>query len=167
MAIVVPLLFLAVFIFAAVKKVNIYRCFTRGIGEAVQFMLSLLPMLCAIFMMCELFERSGLSDRFSQALSPVLSAVGIPTELAKLILMKPFSGSGSLTYLNRIIAEYGADSYVARCACVLYGSSETVFYVSAVYFSSVKGKKLFSVIVVVLLANFLAAVAACLLCKIM
>lgn len=167
MAAVVPLLFLGVFLFAAVKKVNIYRCFTRGIGEAVQFMLSLLPMLCAIFMMCELFEISGLSDRFSQALSPVLSAVGIPTELAKLILIKPFSGSGSLTYLNRIIAEYGADSYVARCACVLYGSSETVFYISAVYFSSVKSKKLFSVIVVVLLANFLAAVAACLLCKIM
>lgn len=167
MVYVVPALFITVFLFAAVKKINIYRSFTRGISEAVKFVFSLLPMLCAIFMMCELFERSGLSDRLSSALSPVLSAAGIPAELAKLLLIKPFSGSGSLTYLNRIIVECGADSYTARCACVLYGSSETVFYISAVYFSQVKNKRLFAPTVIVLAANFAAAVAACLLCKVM
>ena len=59
-----------------------------------------------------------------------------------MVLIKPFSGSGSIAYLNEIIKNYGADSYITRCACVCFGSSETVFYISAVYFAKTKSKKL-------------------------
>ena len=114
MALTVPVIFIFVFAFAVIKKVNVYNCFTEGIHEALKFTVSLLPCLAAIFMMCALFEQSGLADRLCKLLSPVFGFLGIPPELTKLVLIKPFSGSGSLAYLNDIIKKYGADSYVAR-----------------------------------------------------
>lgn len=167
MALLIPLIFIAVFAFAAVKKVKIYEEFSAGVGEALKFTLSLIPCLAAIFMMCELFEVSTLSDKLTKLLSPVFSFLGIPAELTKLVLIKPFSGSGSLAYLNEIIAEYGADSYTGRCACVCYGSSETIFYISAVYFAGLKQKKLATPIAISLVSTFLTTILACLLCRIM
>lgn len=165
MAAVIPLLFAGIFIFAAVKKVKIYDEFAKGVGDAVKFTLSLIPCLAAVFMMCEVMEASGLSAAITRALSPVFGLLGIPTEISKLVLIKPFSGSGSLAYLTDIIEKYGADSYISRCACVSYGSSETVFYISAVYFAGTKVKKLGSSIAIVLFSTFFATVIACLLCR--
>ena len=164
---VIPAIFLVVFVFAAVKKVKIYDEFSAGVKEAVSFTIALIPCLAAIFMMCAVFEKSGLSDRLTQLLSPVFGALGIPRELTKLVLIKPFSGSGSLAYLNEIITKYGADSYIARCACVCYGSSETVFYISAVYFAGLKVKNLALPIAIVLISTLISTILACLLCNIM
>ena len=164
---VIPVIFIIVFIFAAVKKVRVYDEFSEGVKQAVKFTFSLLPCLAAIFMMCELFEISGLAGGITQLLSPVFSALGIPSELTKLVLIKPFSGSGSLAYLTAVIEKYGADSYISRCACVLYGSSETVFYISAVYFAGLKVKKLAVPIIIVLISTLLSTVVACLICKVM
>ena len=163
MALIIPFVFIAVFGFAIFKKVKIYDEFSKGVGEAVKFTLSLIPCLAAIFMMCAVFEASALT----KFLSPVFGFLGIPPELTKLVLIKPFSGSGSIAYLNEIIAEHGADSYIARCACVCFGSSETVFYISAVYFAGVKVKKLAMPIAAVLIATLVSTVVACLLCKVM
>ena len=167
MALIIPVIFIAVFIFSAVRKVNIYESFTEGISEAFKFTVSLLPCLACIFMMCELFEVSGLSNLLTKWLAPVFSFLGIPPELTKLVLIKPFSGSGSLAYLSGIIKTYGADSYIARCACVCFGSSETVFYISAVYFAGIKVKKLALPIVCVLVATLVSTIVACLICRIM
>ena len=103
MALIIPAVFIAVFAFALFKRVKIYDEFSAGVGDAVKFTFSILPCLAAIFMMCELFEASGLSDWFTKLLSPAAAALGIPPELTKLILIKPFSGSGSLAYLTDII----------------------------------------------------------------
>ncbi len=167
MALIIPVIFIFVFLFAVIKKVSVYDCFTEGISEAVKFTVSLLPCLAAIFMMCALFEASGLSDMLTDFLSPAFGFLGIPKELTKLVLIKPFSGSGSLAYLNEIISTYGADSYIARCACVCFGSSETVFYISAVYFAGLKVKKLAMPIICVLTATLISTVAACLICRIL
>lgn len=167
MALIIPLIFIFVFGFAVIKKVNIYDCFTEGVREAVNFTISLLPCLAAIFMMCALFESSGLADALTKLLSPVFGFLGIPEELTKLVLIKPFSGSGSLAYLNEIIARHGADSYIARCACVCFGSSETVFYISAVYFAGRKMKSLALPIICVLVATFVSTILACVICRVM
>ncbi len=167
MAFIIPSIFIIVFGVAAIKRVNVYNCFSGGVESAFKFTLSLLPCLAAVFMMCELFEASGLSAIIIKALSPAFSFLGVPEELTKLILIKPLSGSGSLAYLTRIITENGADSYVARCACVCYGSSETVFYVSAVYFAGLKQKKLLRPIAISLLSALIATILACALCRVM
>lgn len=164
---IIPLIFISVLLFALVKRVNIFSSFTRGGKEAVAFVLELLPILAATFIMCELFERSHLSEWFTKALSPVFGALGVPKELCKLVLIKPFSGSGSLAYLTKILEEYGADSYIGRCACVLYGSSETVFYISSVYFAKCVNKKRPYAILSILLATFISTIFSCLLCRIM
>ncbi|MDE7182340.1 MAG: spore maturation protein [Clostridia bacterium] len=166
MALIIPIIFIIVFVFALIKKVNIYDGFTEGIKSAFKFTVSLLPCLAAIFMMCAVFEVSGLADRLCKLLSPVFGVLGIPPELTKLVLIKPFSGSGSLAYLNEIIEAYGADSYIARCACVCFGSSETVFYISAVYFAEMKVKKLAMPIACVLVATLITTIVACLICKV-
>ena len=165
LALVIPLLFLALFVYALVKRVKLYDTFTEGVKEAIPLVVSLFPYLAAILMLSELFERSGLSGYLTAALSPVFRFLGIPPEISKLVLMKPFSGSGSTALLSEIFSSYGADSYVARCAAVCYGSSETVFYISAVYFAAVKQKKLFLPIVISLLANLVGAILGCLLCR--
>ena len=117
--------------------------------------------------MTELFEQSGLSLALNKILSPVWQLLGIPVELGELILIKPFSGSGSLAVLSEVYATHGADSNIARCASVIFGSSETVFYVSAVYFAGCKNKNLLLPIIISLVASLLSAILACLICSIM
>lgn len=162
---VIPLLFLALFAYALFRKIKLYDSFTEGVKGAVPLVLSLFPYLAAILMLSELFERSGLSQYLTGALSPFFKLLGIPPEISKLVLMKPFSGSGSTALLSEILASYGADSYIGRCACVCYGSSETVFYVSAVYFADIKQKKLLKPVLIALTANFATVVFGCFLCR--
>ena len=165
-ALIIPLLFLILFIYALFRRVKLYDCFTEGVKGAVPLVVSLFPYLVSILILSELFEKSGLSARLTQALSPVFSFLGIPPEIGKLVLVKPFSGSGSTALLSEILASFGADSYIGRCACVAYGSSETVFFVSAVYFAGSK-KKLAKPILIALIANFFSLVLGCLLCRIL
>ncbi|MGI6229191.1 MAG: spore maturation protein, partial [Christensenellales bacterium] len=89
----------------------------------------------------------------------------IPGELAELMMLIPVSGNGAVAMLENILIEYGADSYIGRCASAIMGSSETVFYISAVYFSDTSVKKLRFAIPAALLANFGGSIVACLLCR--
>ena len=162
----IPILFLTIFIVAIVKKVKPYDAFTLGAKSAIPFAVSIFPYLVTIFVLTELFEVSGISNVVSNFLSPFFTLLGIPTELTKLVLIKPFSGNGSLAILNEIFTNYGVDSYLSRCASVIYGSSETVFYVAAVYFAGAKTKNLFKPILISLIASFFSCVFACFICRI-
>ncbi len=163
----IPILFLVILIFSFFKKVKPYDAFTDGAKSAVPFAVSIFPYLVSIFILTELFEASGLSDLFTNLLAPVFRLLGIPKELTKLVLIKPFSGSGALALLSEIFTTYGVDSYLARCACVIYGSSETVFYIASVYFAGAKTKKLLKPIIISLVASFFSCVFACFICLIM
>ena len=163
----IPVLFLIVLIYSAFKKVKPYDAFTIGTKSAIPFATSVFPYLVSIFVLCELFEACGLSNLLADFLSPVFNFLGIPKELTKLVLIKPFSGSGSLATLTEIFTKYGVDSYLSRCACVIYGSSETVFYIAAVYFAGAKTKKLAVPIIISLVASFFSCVFACFICKIL
>ena len=166
-ALVIPLLFISLFLYALIKRVKLYDSFTSGVKEAIPLIISIFPYLAAILMLSELFEASGLSNAATSFLAPFFQFLGIPPEISKLVLLKPFSGSGSTALLSEILSSCGADSYIARCACVAYGSSETVFYISAVYFAGVKHKKLIKPIAISLVANFLSVILGCWLCRIL
>ena len=163
----IPVLFLVIFLFAVFKKVKPYDAFTQGAKSALPFAAKVFPYLVSIFVLTELFEVSGISDAVTRLVSPVFSFLGIPKELTKLVLIKPFSGNASLAMLTDIFNTYGVDSYLARTACVIYGSSETVFYIAAVYFAGAKNKKLTLPIIISLFASFCSCVFACFICKIM
>lgn len=162
----IPVLFVFIFIYASIKKVKPYDAFTNGAKAAVPFAVSIFPYLVSIFVLTELFEISGLSNVITKAVSPFFSFLGIPNELSRLVLIKPFSGSGSLAVLSDIFTAYGTDSYLARAACVIYGSSETVFYIAAVYFAGAKKRNLLAPIIISLVASFFSCVFACFICKI-
>lgn len=162
-----PAVLIAIVLFGSFKRVKPYDAFTRGAKEAIPLCVMIFPYLIAIFILAELFRASGLSDFLTKLLSPVFDFIGIPPELTELVLLKPFSGSGSLALLSDIYKSYGADSYIARCASCIFGSSETVFYIAAVYFSSVKQKKLTKAIIISLAASFTSCIFACFICHIL
>ena len=161
-SLIIPAIFIALFVYSSIKKVKVYDAFCLG----VKTVYTVFPYIATVIMMTELFSASGLSDKLSQNLSPVFKLIGIPEEITPLVLIKPFSGSGSLSVLSELLAEYGADSYIGRCASVVFGSSETVFYVSAVYYSEAKIKKTMKPIIISLTSSLIATVIACLLCRI-
>ena len=160
----IPILILLILVYSLFKKVKPYDAFTAGAKSALPFATSIFPYLVSIFVLTELFESSGLSDIITSIIAPIFKGFGIPKELTKLVLIKPFSGSGSLAVLSDIYTTYGVDSYLARSASVIYGSSETVFYVAAVYFANAKTKNLFLPILISLIASFFSCTFACLIC---
>lgn len=165
-SLIIPAIFIALFVYSSIKKVRVYDAFCLGVKKALKTVYTVSPYIATVIMMTELFSASGLSDKLSQNLSPVFKLIGIPEEITPLVLIKPFSGSGSLSVLSELLAEYGADSYIGRCASVVFGSSETVFYVSAVYYSEAKIKKTMKPIIISLTSSLIATVIACLLCRI-
>lgn len=164
-AYILPIIILLLIIYGAIKRVGIYDCFTEGAKESAKLVFSIFPYIAAIYICIQLFKASGIGVMLAQFVSPVLSFIGIPYELTELIIIRPLSGSGSIALLEEIYGTYGADSYIARCASVIIGSSETVFYVAAVYFSTTKVKSLRFAIPVALFATFVGAVVSCLICR--
>ena len=162
---IIPFIFILIILYAATKKVKIYDSFCKGTLNGLKTVTSILPYLVTVFIMTELFTFSGISNSFIKFLSPVFKLFGIPSEIAPLVILKPFSGSGSLAYLTDLFSSYGVDSYVSRCACAVFGSSETTFYVSVVYFSKVKEKRLTRPIVISLVSTFISIIFACFICK--
>ena len=167
LALLFPLLFLFSFLFAATRKVKVYDSFTEGIKGAIPLILSVFPYIAAVTMLSQLFEVSGLEDTLTSWISPLFRFTGVPEEIAPLVLIKPLSGSGSIAVLTQILERYGVDSYAARCACVLYGSSETVFYIGAVYFAGIKRKRFTTALLISLISYLASIVLCCFLCRIM
>lgn len=164
-ALLVPLLFLAVFLFAAARRVKVYDSFATGAAGALPLLKNLFPYIAAVLVLTELFEASGLSAALQRALSPAFAALGVPPEIAPLVLVKPFSGSGATALLADLCARFGADSYIARCACAVYAAGDTVFYLSAVWYAG--APRPLRPVAASCAANLIAAVLACLLCQVL
>ncbi len=164
-ACIIPCIFLFTFLYAARKKVKIYDVFTDGAKGAIPLITSIFPYIATVMILSELFSISGLEEKTLTLLSPVFQTLGVPKEIAPLLIMKPLSGNGSIAILSDILTTYGSDGYIARCACVAYGSSETVFYIGAIYFADLKRKTLPVAVVISLISFFVAVVFGCFLCK--
>lgn len=163
--ILIPMLIAFVMIYALIKKVDAYSGFVNGAKEALPLMASLLPYIIAMFVAVELFRNSGLSDLLCKFLSPFFNLIGVPGEVCELILIRPFSSNAGYVLLKDIFNTYGVDSYVGKCASVIMGSSDTIFYVSSIYFASVNIKKTGLAIPIALVCNLVCCVMACFCCR--
>ncbi len=167
MTYVLPVLLILSLVYAWGKRVKVYDCFVDGAKTSWQLTLSIFPYLFAMFMLVALMRQSGFSQWLSATLEPLFRLVGIPKELIELVLLRPFSGSGSLALLTQIYTQYGADSYVSRCASVMMGSTETVFYVSAVYFANTRVKNTGWAVPIALFCTLVGCILTCFLCRVM
>lgn len=133
----IPFLLSAIPLLAALRQVKVYEEFVDGAKEGFQVAVKIMPYLVAILVAVGMFRAAGGIEMLATVMGPVLGAIGFPTELLPMAFMRPLSGSGSLGVLTDIAAVHGADSFLARTAGTIFGSSETTFYVLAVYFGSV------------------------------
>ena len=164
-AYIIPVIFLLVLIASFIRRREPYGGFIDGARQAVDLTINVFPYLLAVMVAVEAFRVSGASTYLANAMSPVLGAVGLPKELAELMFLRPVSGAGSLAILDGIYTNYGADSYVGRCASVIYGSSETVFYISTIYFSQSHVRRLRYAIPVALVATYTGCIVGCFLLR--
>ena len=166
-AYILAILFLLLIIYCIYKRINTYDHFVKGAKGAIKLVVDIFPFIASIMIAVALLRVSGITTWLTGLLTPVFNFLGIPPELTELVLLRPFTGSGSYALLENVLTTYGADSYISRCACVIMGCSETIFYVATVYFSQTKVKKLLYAIPVALVCSLVGTILACLICKIM
>lgn len=164
---ILPVVIGAILFYGMVKKVDIYAVFIEGAMEGAKAAIKIFPYILAVIFAINLFIQSGAESFIVNLLTPVTSLVGFPPELLSLSIVKPISGGGSLGVFQSILDNYGADSYIGRSASVLMGSSETIFYTTAVYFGAVGIKNIRYTIKVGLIAHCASIFAALLVSKFM
>lgn len=138
---VVPVIVVGVFVYASIKKVDVFAVFCEGAKDGLKTCADILPALVLLLVCIGMFRASGAVDALTELVKPLCAAVGFPAECMPMVILRPFSGSGAMAVYNEIAASNGVDSFAERVAAVLLGSSETTFYTVAVYFSSVGVKK--------------------------
>jgi spore maturation protein SpmA len=152
------------FLFAGfVKKLNVYDTFIEGAKEGFQTAIKIIPYLVAIFLAIGVFRASGAMDFFIEGVRSLVLAVGGDAgfvEALPTMLMKPLSGSSSRGMMLDAMSVYGADSFVGRLSCVAQGSTDTVFYVVAVYYGSVAIRNTRYTIPCALISDLAGAIAA-------
>lgn len=163
----IPLLLSFFPLYAALRRVKVYEEFVEGAKEGFKTSVMIIPYLVAILVAIGMFREAGGIEMISKALKPALDAVGFPTELLPLCLVRPLSGSGTLGLFSDIVKEFGPDSLLARTAGTIFGSTETTFYVIAVYFGAVAVKRTRHAVPAGLIADVVGIIASVIICKMM
>ena len=135
-AYLVPGIIAFVAVFGCARRVDVYDSLVQGAGDGLRVMVRIVPAMIGLLTAVSMLRASGALELAAQALSPLLTALGIPPETVALLLVRPISGSAALGVGAELISAYGPDSMVGRTAAVMLGSTETTFYTIAVYFGA-------------------------------
>lgn len=149
-----------ILIYGIIKKVPCYETFIEGGKEGLNIVVKILPYLVAIIVSVSMFRESGAIDFLSKILSKPLESLKIPSEVLPLMVTRSLSGSATLGILSDTVTSTGADSYASKLSAVIVGSSETTFYVLAVYFGAIGIKKIKFALIVGLLADMFGIIMA-------
>ena len=136
MNLLLPLLLSSVGLCGLWRRAVVYAALTRGAEDGFRVVLRILPALVTLLPAVAMFRASGAMELLSAWCAPLLDVLGIPSETAPLLLVRPISGSGALATVGELIRVHGVDSRVGRTAAVMLGSTETTFYTVAVYFGA-------------------------------
>lgn len=160
----IPVLLVVIPLIAHFRKVKVYEAFIEGAKEGFQVAVRIIPYLVAILAAIAMFRASGAMAIFVTILSPITDLIGMPAEVLPAALMRPLSGSGTLGLVTELINTHGADSFIGYLASTIYGSTETTFYVLAVYFGAVNIKKTRHAVPAGLIADAAGILAAVFIC---
>lgn len=136
-----PVIIFVILLWALIKKVPVYETFIEGAKDGVDVTLRIIPYLTAVIVAVSMFRASGALDMITHYFSCILDKINMPSDILPLAIVRSLSGSAALGVFSDIASQNSADSYVTKLGAIMLGSSETTFYVLAVYFGSVGIKK--------------------------
>lgn len=160
----IPVLIAFIPLYAALRKVPVYETFIDGAKDGFQTAVGIIPHLVGMMTAIGMFRASGALDAMIGLVRPLLEGLGVPGEVLPLALLRPITGAGSLAYVTDLIKTSGPDSFAARVAATIQGSTDTTLYVLTVYFGAVGIRNSRYALKVGLFSDFVgffAAVAAC------
>ncbi len=157
---VLPIIIVGFPLYGLYKKVPVYEVFVDGAKEGFNVAVMIIPYLVAILFAIGMFRASGALDFLISGLRPVMTAIGIPPEIIPMAIVRPLTGSGSAAIVLDMINQFGEDSILVKMAATMFGSTETTFYVLAVYFGAVNIRKTRHAVPVGLIADFSAMILA-------
>ena len=154
-------LFIAILVcWGLFKKVKVYEVFVEGGKEGFTVAVRIIPYLVAMLVAIGIFRASGAMELVIGVVAPVTNIIGMPPEALPMALMRPLSGSGSLGIMTELMKVHGPDSFIGVLASTMYGSSETTFYILAVYFGSVNIRNTRHAVPVGIIADVVGMLAA-------
>ncbi len=161
----IPFLLALFPLYAALRGVRVYEEFVEGAKEGFQVAVRIIPFLVAMLVAIGMFRAAGGVDLLARALRPALNVIGFPTDLLPMALTRPLSGSATIGLFADLVKSHGPDSLVTRMGGTLLGSTETTFYVLAVYFGAVAVQRTRHAVAVGLLADLTGMLAAVTICR--
>ena len=162
----VPFLFFVFLGWGIMKRVKVYEVFVEGAKDGFYVAVKIIPYLVAMLIAIGIFRASGAMDVLTACLAPVTNLIGMPPETLPMALMRPLSGSGSLGLMTELMKVHGPDSFIGVLASTMYGSSETTFYVLAVYFGAVGIKNTRHALPAGIIADIFGMLGAVAICRI-
>ena len=160
----IPVMLVAIPLIGMIRKVKVYDVFVDGAKEGFDVAIKIIPFLVGILVAIGMFRASGAMELLTASLQPVMNATGFPAELMPLAILRTLTGSGSLAFTTDLITTHKPDSLISRMAATMYGSSETTFYILAVYFGAVSVKKTRHAVPAALIGDLVAAIATVAVC---
>ncbi|MEY4004325.1 MAG: hypothetical protein RLZZ221_421 [Verrucomicrobiota bacterium] len=163
----VPFLIAFFPVYASLRGVKVYEEFVEGAKEGFSVSLRIIPFLVAILVAVGMFRGAGGIEFMQRLLSPLLTPLGFPPDLLPITLVRPLSGGATTALFAELVQRVGPDSLTARMAGTIMGSTETTFYVIAVYFGSVAVRRTRHAVAAGLIADFVGVVASVIVCRLM
>jgi spore maturation protein SpmA len=159
-----PMLIVGCLLIGVWGRVSVYDSMIAGAKEGLDVAVRIVPYLVAIIAAVKMLRESGLLERSIAQVAPFTEAVGVPAEVLPMALLRPLSGSGSFAVMSETLTAYGPDSFIGMLTSTLQGSTETTFYVLALYYGAAritKGRHALAACLTGDVAGFIGAVAAC------
>lgn len=163
----IPLIIAGFVAYAAKKKVPVYESFVTGAKGGFDVAVKIIPYLVAMLVAIGIFRASGAMEVLVKLLSPLANLIGMPPQVLPMAFLRPLSGSGSLGLMADIMKKYGPDSFIGILVSTMYGSSETTFYVLAVYFGAVNIYRTRHAVAAGLIADAVGMLGALLICRLL
>jgi spore maturation protein SpmB len=161
-----PLLAVGIALFALSARIKVYDSLVEGAREGFQIVIMIIPFLVAILVAIGVFEASGALDLVLKPLSKVTSLIGFPVEALPMAIMRPLSGQGALAVMTATMQTHGPDSFIGYLVSVISGSTETTFYVLALYCGSIRLRATRHAVFACIAADIGGALAALFWCRI-
>lgn len=162
-----PVIILLILTMGLIKKVPLYEVFTDGAKEGFKVSVNIIPYLVAIIVAISMLRASGLIETAGAILAPLFSRFNVPVDIIPIMIVRSLSGSAALGIFSDIAHSLGPDNYATTLSAVMVGSSETTFYVLAVYFGAVGISKLRYALLVGLIADVIGIITAVTVCNFM